>query len=364
MLRALFVTVGMVFLGTGAAQAMDAICGSANGNLIGTAPTTILCSAGAPSPAGTMTTYYVSSAIGHDNNAGTSATAPLASLQAAANLVKPGDTVEVMNGTYTGWPGGDVLHITTSGTASAPITFEAAPGQTPVIDSAGCWTGIKIQASYINVKGFTVVGGAANYTLDQALAGYGTGNANLDGNGIYIGPSSSVPLPNHITIENNTVYNQPGGGIGSDGADYLQILNNVVHDNAHWSAYGNSGITVNTSNNLDTNPGAHIIVSGNTSYNNAELVPEYRAGKITDGEGIFLDSNSGYTGGFLVQNNTVYGNGGPGIESFLSDNATITGNTVYGNNTNNNNGAATDGIFIYQSNNNSVSNNITTAPER
>jgi parallel beta-helix repeat protein len=365
MLRARFVTAGMVFLGTGAAQAMDGICRSANGKLIGTAPTTILCSAGTPSPAGSMTTYYVSSAIGHDNNAGTSATAPLATLQAAANLVKPGDTVEVMNGTYTGEPGGNVLQITTSGTASAPITFEAAPGHTPVIDSAGAWNAIKISASYITVKGFTIVGGAANYSLSQALAGYSIGNAALNGNGIYIGPSSSVPLPNHITIENNTVYNEPGGGIGSDGADYQQILNNVVHDNAHWSPYANSGITVNTSKNLDTNPGAHIIVSGNTSYDNANLVPNiFSSGEITDGEGIILDSNSGYTGGFLVQNNTVYGNGGPGIESKESDNATITGNTIYGNNTNNNNGAATDGIFIYQSNNNSVTNNITTAPER
>lgn len=71
-----------------------------------------------------MTTYYVSSEIGSANNAGTSASAPLDSLQAAANLVKPGDTVQVMNGTYTG-----TLNITTSGTAGAPITFEAAPGQ-------------------------------------------------------------------------------------------------------------------------------------------------------------------------------------------------------------------------------------------
>ena len=86
-----------------------------------------------------MTTYYVSSGIGSNNNAGTSESAPLATLQAAANLVQPGDTVEVMNGTYTGSAGGDVLNITTSGTASAPITFEAAPGQTPVINSSGCW---------------------------------------------------------------------------------------------------------------------------------------------------------------------------------------------------------------------------------
>jgi hypothetical protein len=82
-----------------------------------------------------MTTYYVSSIIGSDDNAGTSGSAPLASLQAAENLVKPGDTVEVMNGTYTGPGGGNVLTISTSGTASAPITFEAAPGATPVIDS-------------------------------------------------------------------------------------------------------------------------------------------------------------------------------------------------------------------------------------
>src|ERR1700691_1648730 len=158
-----------------------------------------------------MTIYYVSSEIGSNNNVGTSQNAPLASLQAAANLVKPGDTVQVMNGTYTAPTYADAVDITTSGTASAPITFEAAPGQTPVIDSTGGWNAIDIQASYIVVSGFTVVGGAAKYNLQSAFAGYGTGNANLDGNGIVVNPSSSIPLPNHITIENNTVSNEPGG---------------------------------------------------------------------------------------------------------------------------------------------------------
>ena len=171
-----------------------------------------------------MTTYYVSSQIGSDENAGTSAGDPLASLQAAANLVTPGDTVQVMNGTYFASFYGDALDITTSGTASAPITFEAAPGQTPVIDSSGGWNAINIKASYIVVRGFTVVGDAANYNLQSALAGYSTGNANLDGNGIGINPSINVPLPNHITIENNTVYNEPGGGIYTEGADYVEIL--------------------------------------------------------------------------------------------------------------------------------------------
>ena len=133
-----------------------------------------------------MTIYYVSSILGSNNNAGTSATSPLASLQAASALVRPGDTVEVMNGTYTAPGYGDALDITTSGTASAPITWEAMPGQTPIVNSSGGWQGINIEASYIVVKGFTVVGDAANYTLAQALSGYSTGNANLDGNGIAI----------------------------------------------------------------------------------------------------------------------------------------------------------------------------------
>ena len=104
----------------------------------------------------------------------------------------------------------------------------------------------------------------------------------------------------------------------------MQILNNTVHDNAHWSAYGTSGISVGTSTNSDTQPGVHIIISGNLVYNNAELVPEYRANAITDGEGIILDTNPGFVGRMLVQNNTVHGNGSAGIESFLTDNAVIT----------------------------------------
>src|SRR5215470_4589599 len=103
-----------------------------------------------------MTTYYVSSILGNDSNAGTSASAPLDSLQAAANKVKPGDTVQVMNGTYA------PVQITTSGTAGAAITFVAAPGQHPVIDGSGSWNAVLIQASYIVFDGFTVVGNAAS----------------------------------------------------------------------------------------------------------------------------------------------------------------------------------------------------------
>ena len=311
-----------------------------------------------------MTTYFVSSISGSNSNTGTSSNNPLATLQAAEGLVKPGDTVEIMNGTYTGNApgGGDVLDITTSGTANATITFEAAPGATPVINSSGGWNAIKVEASYITIKGLTIEGDAANYTQAQALAGYSTGNSSLDGNGIAIVPGGSTTLPNHVTIENNTVFNEPGGGIYTEGADYVQILNNVVHDNAHWSAYGNSGISISTSANLDTAAGAHIVVSGNTVYGNSQEVPTTGNKLVTDGEGIILDTNPNYTSEILVSDNTVYGNGSSGIESYLTNNAVITDNTVYGNNFAPVQALLNSEIFINQSTGNVVSGNIFTDP--
>jgi Hint domain len=308
-----------------------------------------------------MTTYYVSANDGSDNNAGTSEGAPLATLQDAANLVQPGDTVEVMDGTYTGPGGGDVLDITTSGTSSAPITFEAAPGQTPVVNSSGAWNGIDVEASNIVINGFTVEGDAASYTLAQAQAQEdNVEDPTFDGNGITVQSPGAGVVPNHVTIENNTVFNEPGGGIDTTGADYLQILNNIVYDNANWSPYDNSGISVAASVNSDTNAGVHDIISGNASYDNADLIPDFFTGGITDGEGIILDSNTGYTGVIEVENNTTYGNSGPGIEDFLTNNAVIIGNTSYGNLTNP--AAAGDGqIFINQSTGSSVTANISTS---
>ncbi len=85
---------------------------------------------------------------------------------------------------------------------------------------------------------------------------------------------------------------------------------------------------------------------------------------------VSLDTNYGngaadptYVGEFLVENNTTYGNSGPGIEAFLTNNALITGNTSYGNVTNARNaGGGEPEIFINSSSNITVTNNDTTTP--
>ncbi len=309
-----------------------------------------------------MTTYYVSAGAGDDGAAGTSKGAPLATLQAAADRVRPGDTVLVMSGTYTAPVYGAALDIDTSGTANAPITFAAAPGEKPVIDSSGGWEGIIIEASYITVRGFTVVGDAAHFGPAAAAAEYGTTSAELNGNGIFINPGERDPRPSHITIIGNTVYNEPGNGIGTEGADYVSVLYNVVHHNANWSAFGCSGISISTSVNADDKPGPHDVIKGNVVYGNAQRVPTAGAGDLLEGEGIILDTNLGYTGEIVVEHNTVFGNGNAGIESYLSPNVKIVSNTVYGNNTQKLRPANEGQIFVNQSENNHVAANVFVKP--
>src|ERR1700690_2046825 len=74
------------------------------------------------------TTYYVAPG-GSDYAAGTKA-APYATIQNAEYQVQAGDTVIVEPGTYAGFNMG-YISSSVSGTASAPITFEADPSATP-----------------------------------------------------------------------------------------------------------------------------------------------------------------------------------------------------------------------------------------
>jgi Pel9A-like, right handed beta helix region len=77
----------------------------------------IVCS---PAGAAPLRTFYVDPA-GNDSAAG-SATQPWRTLQKAANTVRAGDLVSVRAGHYAG------LYLTTSGTATDPITFHGEPG--------------------------------------------------------------------------------------------------------------------------------------------------------------------------------------------------------------------------------------------
>ncbi len=124
--------------------------------------------------------HYVDAAAGNDANAGTSA-APWRTLQHAADVTSPGDTVIVNDGVYTG--GGNVVTISRSGTAAGWLVFRAAHLWGAVIDGQNnsSTVGIEINGNYVRVEGFEVRN-TSRYGLD-AYGGSESvgGNHDVDG---------------------------------------------------------------------------------------------------------------------------------------------------------------------------------------
>jgi hypothetical protein len=297
-------------------------------------------------------TYYVSGSGSDSSNGLTTSTAFL-TLQHAESVTQPGDTVYVMNGTYTNSCSScDVLDISIPGTATNWITFKAYPGQTPTISFNG-WAGISFQptSAYVEVNGFTVIGNNANVTLAQALA-QSTTNPNPAFNGNCISADgrngTATVRPNHIRILNNIISECGGGGVGTAWSDYVTISGNTIYNSAWYSIYGASAISTWENWNSDSNTGYKMFITDNRIYANEELVPVFdnNPPMITDGEAIIIDStrNSAYNsandplppyaGRTLIDNNVIYNNGSSAIEVFQSDHVDVVNNSTYQNVTN------------------------------
>jgi uncharacterized protein (TIGR03437 family) len=294
-------------------------------------------------------TYYVSG-TGSDSNSGLSQSAAFRTIQTAADKTLPGDVVYVMNGVYTTCAGCNLLDITRSGTAAAWIAYRAYPGHQPQIGAGAAWNAVMIHrgASYIEISGFHLQGNRLNVSLTQCMAEalLPTAQTNPDpacnGNGIIIdGRQDGAKKPHHILIRQNEVQDFLGGGISVIEADYATVENNFVHQNAWYSQYACSGISIFESWNYDSGPAPHTIVRRNRVFDNRALVPWSATGKLSDGDGIIIDTSrnnqsgsdniGAYAGGFLVENNLLVNNGGGGLLAYQSDNIAFRNNTVYGN---------------------------------
>jgi hypothetical protein len=248
-----------------------------------------------------------------------------------------------MNGVYTNAsPNGNVVSITRSGKANAWIKFKAYPGHRPKIQHNG-WNGILIHngGSYIEINGLEVIGNNANVTLDYAMSEKtNKSNPLTSGNCITV-DGRKKGNTHHIRIVNNKVHKCGGGGIAAIESDYVTIDNNVVFDNAWYSVYGCSGISMLSNWNSDNSRGYKMFVTNNKTYNNRMYIPWIEVGKITDGNGIIIDTSKNnrnnsklgaYKGRTLVQNNLTFNNGGSGIHTFLSEHVDIVNNTAVLNN--------------------------------
>jgi hypothetical protein len=116
-------------------------------------------------------TFYVAP-DGKDDNAGT-VTTPFASLQRAQRAASPGDTVQVRGGTYKMKDSqlarprrgrAVITHLTKSGLAGKPITYQAYADEHPIFDCTEVKpvnsrvTAFQIDGSWLHLKGLAVTG--------------------------------------------------------------------------------------------------------------------------------------------------------------------------------------------------------------
>ncbi|MEU2250992.1 right-handed parallel beta-helix repeat-containing protein [Streptomyces sp. NPDC019224] len=294
--------------------------------------------AGAVEPAGPYAsgTYYVS-ASGSDDNDGRSPKSPFRTIQHAADLTKPGDTVQIMNGTYRDTSAEGVVVIRNSGTSDAPITFTTYKNHKPKIAPVTGWNGIVlVGASHVVVEGLEIQGSAESLTLEDATAQADPKKPTYNQNCLHAREGADKAPWSHVTLRNLYVHDCPGGGLSTTGGDYITIEDNVVHSNAWYSVYANSGISVLTPEAVDESRGVKISIQRNVVHDNESKVKWVACDCISDGNGIIVDSTihpetSGgvYTGRTLVANNLSYDNGGSGIHAYKSAHVDIVNNTAY-----------------------------------
>jgi hypothetical protein len=375
----------------------------AAGNSVETSTATITLLAQPPAGG----TYYVAT-TGSDSNPGSS-TAPFATLQHAASVTQPGDTVLVRQGTYN-----QLLTPTTSGnTAQGPITFESYPGELATIDGSG----LPIpngQNGLVTLNGLSsiIIQGLQlqNYSTTSIrqvpvgvyLTGAGTGvqiinnhihdiittakttpkKCGSDALGMAIYGSEAPASISGLVISGNEVDDLQTGcseSISVNGnVDGYAVTNNLVHDN------DNIGIDSEGFEKVSPNPAYDQArngeIRGNVVYNISSYGnPDY--GKQYAADGIYVDGGTQITieqnivhntdlgmelasehhgrvtSYVTARNNLVYFNnstgisiGGYGKARGGTDHCTIVNNTLLGNDTKNT-GSGEFQIQFYATNN-------------
>lgn len=235
-------------------------------------------------------TRYVAT-TGNDAAAGTE-TAPWRTIQHAADVVAPGDTVIVHAGTYTGFL------VTRSGTEAAPIAF-VADGAVAIDGAATAdRDAVHVEgASWVRIEGLTVT--------KAVRAGI-----------------SAIEC-DHITIRHNKLDLNGKWGVFSAFCDDIVIENNE-------SSRAGEQHGIYASNSAD-----RPVIRGNLLWGNAQC-GIHMNGDISQG-------GDGVISGGLVENNVIRDNGRAGCSGINGDGIT---NTVIRNNVLDGNHAS--GISLYQ----------------
>ena len=219
-------------------------------------------------PAFASTIFYVSPQ-GDDNHDGRSPSSPFGTLAHAVNVVNPGDTVELMAGTYTG---GMAIHR--PGASNAWITLKPYRKEKAIIDAVGKENGLyfyndSFAPMYWIVEGLEIRGGTG-YVVKIDTPEVKLLNNNLHGSKNDI--IKMVKTAHEIVIYGNEIHhpNAVSGdnaqGVDIVGATNVLVSHNYVHDIPSIGMYAKGNATnVRFEYNLVENIEARGIMLGQST---------------------------------------------------------------------------------------------------
>jgi len=231
-------------------------------------------------------------------------------IQDAVNNANSGDIIEVAPDIY-------YEHVVIPDTLSS-LTLMGTNPATTIIDGTANGTVLRLDASQVNITGFTIRNAGADYNAIASERDMSTNDYHIITNNIITTSKTGVYLfqSDRNTIENNTFFNNSVYGILVNTADRNDITNNIISE----SAYG-IGMIYSTINTITDN------VISQTSYS------IYLSSSST-GNTISRNTVQGQTVGIYVNSdsNTVDHNtateGAYGIYFYNSIGGTISYNTV------------------------------------
>ncbi|MBE7463932.1 MAG: right-handed parallel beta-helix repeat-containing protein [Planctomycetes bacterium] len=271
-------------------------------------------------------TYHVSTA-GHDGNPG-SAAFPWLTLQRAANVMQPGDTVQVADGTYAGFL------PARSGSPGAPIRYKSTNPRgakinapSPIAAGDDALDFINIQAkSYLIVEGFEVSGAPrAGISVRSIVDSSGEDTANVE-------------IRNCRSRNNGSAATARNDGIYAFFAKNLRIEDCETHANTGHGILivgGGSDAPV-VRHCVSYSNGLHGIalsafLAGGGDGNITGFLAEQNRSDHNAGAGLQFEGASGG----ICQNNLVYRNALPGLNFIQGAGAVgshtnlVVNNTVY-----------------------------------
>ena len=277
---------------------------------------------------------YVAPKYGHPANAGTKKY-PL-DLKTALNVVRPGQTIILMEGTYKLK---DTMTIDNSinGTAEQPIRLIPDPDATtrPVLDFQGIGGGLVASGDYWYFEGFDVtnsLNGKPGFHLSGSNCVIENVNAYHNGNsGIQLSRAKGTDLPsewpsNNLILNCTSYGNADAGYEDADGfaAKLTCGPGNVfdgcvAHHNADdgWDLYAK----------VDTGPIGAVTIKNCVAYSNGYLEDGTNAG---NGNG-FKMGGSNVPGAHKLINSYAFFNKAKGIDSNSGPNIIVENCTTYNN---------------------------------